>query len=78
MGGSKGGGTGGQDPPGKSQKYSFFSNTDRNPLVITKLPSCYSMMGYGVLLAGPIIAPAFSGICILSPPYQLKKVFRVE
>ena len=40
------GGTGGPDPPRKSQKYRFLSNTDPDPLKIVKLPSQLSIFGH--------------------------------
>ena len=39
-------GTGGPDPPRKSQKYRFFSNTGPDPLKIVKLPSQLSIFGH--------------------------------
>ena len=48
MRGSRGGGTGGLDPPPlKNHKYiGFLSNTGPDPLKITKLPSQHSMLGH--------------------------------
>ena len=45
MRGSRGG-TGGPNPPGKSQKYRDFSSTGPGPLKITKLPSQHSMLDH--------------------------------
>ena len=72
------GGTGGPDPlPLKNHKYlGFLSNTDQNPLEITKLPSqiqCWAIIATpakrhlnGVSLAGQQL-PAYSGVWILPP-----------
>ena len=45
MRGSRGGGTGGPDPPKNNKKIGFLSNTGPDPLKITKLPSQHSMLG---------------------------------
>ena len=42
----RGGGTGGPDPPEKSQNIGFLSETGPDPLKITKLPNQHSMLGH--------------------------------
>ena len=40
------GGTGGLDPPEYHKSIGFLSNTDPDPLKITKLPSQHSILGH--------------------------------
>ena len=57
-------------PPEKNtQKYRVFSNTDPDPLKVTKLPSQHSILN-GVL---QFYRPAYSDIWIISPLIHLKK-----
>ena len=85
MSGSRGGGGGGDrgpDPPGKSQKYRVLSNTGLDLLENHKAtkPAFHDGPSMACHFASdPVMPPAFSGISILSPPYQLKKnIFIVE
>ena len=73
----------GSGPPLENHKnIGFLSNTGPDP-VATRVPSQHYMTGHHRsasetpfkrrYASGPIMTPAFGGIWILSPPYQLKK-----
>ena len=55
----RGWGTGGPDPPGKSQKYRVFSNTGPDPLENHKAtrPAFHDGPSSGRSASGPIMAP---------------------
>ena len=79
MGGSRGGGTGGPDPPEKSQKYVSFCNTGPEPLKNQASIQCWVIIGLpakhhlnGVSLAGRWW-PTFVRIWILFPSLTEKK-----
>ena len=82
MCGSTGGDRGSGPPPGKSQKYSFFSNTGPDPLKIVKLSCQQSILGHfrhasetpfkWRFAGGPMMAH-LSLFLDHSSPYQLKK-----
>ena len=85
MGGSRGG-RGSGLPLENHRNTGCLAILVRIPWKITKLPSLHYMTGHHrpasetpfkwCFSSGPIMAPAFSGIWILSPPYQLKKRFQ--
>ena len=83
------GGTGGPDPPPPrkiTKNIGFLSNTDPEPLKITKLPSQHSRLGQHRpasetplkwrFAGGPLMA-RHSGICILPSLIKLKKKINV-
>ena len=76
------GGKGSGPPPLEDKNYSFLAILVRTPRKIATKPAFYDGPSFaaserhlnGVSLAGQKMAPLFSGIWILSPPYQLNKI----
>ena len=56
-----GGGTGGPDPPRKSQKYRYFSHTGPDSLKIVKLSSQLSILGHNRLASKTSFKWRFAG-----------------